>query len=73
MIRVGGKRYPVNLVRVTDPNMVVDLKKEMEVLAAGYLGATTLPPPPAEPPNDIWFFRVAPLEIAENGRCIVSS
>jgi hypothetical protein len=59
VIRVDGKRYPVYLVRVTDPTLVGELKTEMEGLAAGYLG-TTLPPPPAEPPNDIWFFRVDP-------------
>jgi hypothetical protein len=60
VIRVADKRYPVYLVRVTDPNLVGELRAEIEVLAAGYLGATTLPPPPPEPPNDIWFFRVDP-------------
>jgi len=57
VIRVGGKRYPVYLERVTDSTLVGALKAQMEELAAGYLGAT-LGPPPAEPPNDIWFFRV---------------
>jgi hypothetical protein len=59
VIRVDGKRYPVYLVRVAEPSLVGELKTQLEVLAAGYLG-TTLPPPPAEPPNDIWFFRVDP-------------
>ena len=59
VIRVGDKRYPVYLVRVTEPSLVAELKTHMEGLAAGYLGVT-MPPPPAEPPNDIWFFRVDP-------------
>ncbi len=60
VIRVGGKRYPVYLERVTDPALVDELKTQMEALAAGYLGTGPLPPPPPEPPNDIWFFRVDP-------------
>lgn len=60
VIRVDGQRYPVYLVRVTDPSLVSELKTQMERLAAEYFGAGTLPPPPPEPPNDIWFFRVDP-------------
>lgn len=59
VIRVDGKRYPVHLVRVTEPGLVTELKAQLETLAASYFGGP-LPPPPAEEPNDIWFFRIDP-------------
>jgi len=59
VIRVDGKRYPVHLERVTEPELVNELKARLETLAASYFAAP-LPPPPAEGPKDLWFFRVDP-------------
>jgi hypothetical protein len=59
VIRIDGKRYPVYLVRVTNPRQIAELKVALEQLAETYFGGE-LPAAPTEPPNDIWFFRIDP-------------
>lgn len=60
VIRVGGKRYEGQAVRVTDPATDAALKSQLEEMARQWVAPATLGPPPTEGPNDIWFFRVDP-------------
>jgi hypothetical protein len=59
-MRIEGRIYEGTLTRVQDPGQLANLKATLEDLARGYMAPTVLGPPPAEPPNDIWFFRVDP-------------
>jgi hypothetical protein len=60
VIRVGGKRYEGQAVRVTDPAIDAALRTQLEEMARQWVAPATLGPPPTEGPNDIWFFRVDP-------------
>jgi len=57
VVRIRGKRYERRAVRVSDPALLTRLRAEVERGAAQMFGRP-LGPAPAEPPNDIWFFRL---------------
>ena len=58
VLRIGGKRYPGQAVRVEDPATLAALRAIMEDRAAKYMHAT-LTDAPADP-DAIWFFRIDP-------------
>lgn len=58
-IRTDGKIYRTHFVKVTDPELNSALRGKLEALAQEYF-STPLPSAPAEPPNDVWFFRMDP-------------
>jgi hypothetical protein len=60
VIRVNGKRYEGQAVRVTDPALDVALRSQLEDMARQWVAPKELPAAPTEGPNDIWFFRVDP-------------
>ena len=60
LLRIDGKLYKAQFVKVEDPALNAELRLEMEALAREYFAPAELGPPPAEPPNDIWFFRMDP-------------
>ena len=60
VIRAGGKRYEGQAVKVTDPSLDTALRSQLEEMAKVWVAPDTLGPPPTEPPNDIWFFRIDP-------------
>jgi hypothetical protein len=57
ILRIDGKLYPGEIVRVTDPGLEATLRHELELMAQRWLAPVVLAPAPTEPPNDIWFFR----------------
>lgn len=57
VLRIDGKRYAGQAVRVTDPELIRALKADLEEMARAWVAPDPLPPAPAEGPNDIWFFR----------------
>ena len=57
ILRIDGKLYPGELVRVTDPVLDGTLRHEIETMAERWIAPAVLAPAPTEPPNDIWFFR----------------
>ncbi len=59
LLRIDGKLYKTQFVRVEDPELNQILRDKLEVLAREYF-ARDLGPPPTDPPNDIWFFRMDP-------------
>jgi hypothetical protein len=59
-LRIDGKIYEANFVKVEDPELNEILRAELEDLARGYFAPAELGPPPMEPPNDVWFFRMDP-------------
>lgn len=59
-LRIDGKIYPANFVKVEDPELNEILRAELEELARGYVAPAQLGPPPTDPPNDVWFFRMDP-------------
>lgn len=60
LLRIDGKIYKANFVKVDDPELEAALRAQLEDLAREYFTTVKLGPPPAEPPNDIWFFRMDP-------------
>lgn len=60
LIRIDGKLYKTQFVKVEDPELIGALKAQLEDLAREYVAPQELGPPPAEEPNDIWFFRMDP-------------
>ena len=60
VLRIDGKRYPRQAVRVTDPALIADLKVQLEDMARVWVAPEPLAEAPAEGPNDIWFFRMDP-------------
>ena len=58
VLRLGGKRYSGQAVRVEDPATLAALRAIMEDRAAKYMHAT-LTDAPADP-DAIWFFRIDP-------------
>jgi len=60
LLRIDGKLYKANFVKVEDPELNAELRTEMEALGRKYFAPAELGPPPAQPPNDIWFFRMDP-------------
>lgn len=60
LIRIEGKLYKTQFVKVDDPELEQILRARLEVLAKDYFAPQTLGPPPTEGPKDIWFFRMDP-------------
>ena len=60
LIRYDGKLYKTEFVRVQDPALEEVLRAKLEDLAREFVAPAKLGPPPAEEPNDIWFFRMDP-------------
>jgi len=58
VVRVGGKRYAGQLIRVTDPDLLAAFRERVSAGAAEYFGGLV----PVDPSNqgDIWFFRFDP-------------
>jgi hypothetical protein len=59
VLRIGGKRYEREAVRVTDRELLKALRLEVEAGAERMLGAP-LGDAPTDGPRDIWFFRIEP-------------
>jgi hypothetical protein len=59
LIRLDGKIYKTQFVKVEDENLKDRLKVELETLANEYFGGN-LGPAPTSGPSDIWFFRMDP-------------
>lgn len=63
VVRIDGKRYARQAVRVTDPALIAALKSQLEAMARAWVAPDELAPPPVEAPNDIWFFRMDPRPV----------
>ena len=59
VIRLNGKRYGGTATRVTDPDLLMALRAQVEDMGRQFYGLEQLPDAPSKSPNDIWFFRVA--------------
>ena len=57
ILRIDGRLYPGELVRVRDPALETSLRHQLEGMARRWIAPAVLAPAPTEPPNDIWFFR----------------
>jgi hypothetical protein len=60
VLRIDGKRYERQAVRVNDPALVAALKAQLEDMARQWVAPEPLGPAPTDGPNDIWFFRIDP-------------
>lgn len=60
LIRIDGKLYKTQFVKVEDPELNRVLRGKLEDLARKYFAPRELGPPPTEEPNDVWFFRMDP-------------
>ncbi|MEX0942648.1 MAG: hypothetical protein WD002_08900 [Pseudomonadales bacterium] len=60
LLRVEGKLYKTNFVKVEDPGLNAILRSRLEDLAREYFAPQELGPPPTQAPNDVWFFRMDP-------------
>ena len=60
VVRVDGKRYEGQAVRITDQATDAALRAQLEDMARQWVAPATLAAPPTEGPNDIWFFRIDP-------------
>ena len=60
LLRIDGKLYKAQFVKVEDPELNRILRGKLEDLARKYFAPQELGPPPTEEPNDIWFFRMDP-------------
>jgi hypothetical protein len=64
VLRIAGKRYERQAVRVTDPELLATLRSKIEAAAAAYLEVAQLPDVPADT-DAIWFFRMDPRPAAQ--------
>ena len=62
VLRIAGKRYERQAVRVTDPELLATLRLKLEKLAEHFSGGPL--PDVQTDPNDIWFFRMDPRPAA---------
>lgn len=60
VLRIAGKRYERQAVRVTDPELAAKLRLQLEEMARQWVAPEPLGDAPTEGPNDIWFFRMDP-------------
>ena len=60
VLRIAGKRYERQAVRVTDPELATTLRSRMEELAGQIVAPASLGEAPTDGPKDIWFFRMGP-------------
>ncbi len=58
VMRIDGKRYERQAVRVTDPALLARLRSQLEAMAVEYFGGPL--PDVQTDPEDIWFFRLEP-------------
>jgi len=58
VLRIDGKRYERQAVRVTDPELTAALRSQLEEMARDWVAPEPLAAAPSESPNDIWFFRI---------------
>ena len=58
LVRIDGKIYKANFVKVEDPGLNEILRGRLEELGREYVAPAELGPRPTEPPNDVWFFRM---------------
>ncbi len=58
LLRISGKLYERQAVRVTDPAVLAALRASIEELAKEFFGKPLLDQP--TDPDDIWFFRMDP-------------
>lgn len=59
-LRINGKRYERQAVRVTDPELLAALRLQLEGMARQMVAPEPLAEAPTEGPRDIWFFRMDP-------------
>ena len=64
VLRIAGKRYERQAVRVTDPELLATLRLQLEEMAEQWVSPEPLGEAPTEGPRDIWFFRVDPRPTA---------
>lgn len=60
VLRIAGKRYERQAVRVTDPALLAALRLQLEEMARQWVAPEPLAEAPSEGPRDIWFFRMDP-------------
>jgi len=60
VLRIDGKLYERQAVRVTDPELLGLLRRQVEVEVARWISPEPLAAAPTNGPNDIWFFRMDP-------------
>ncbi len=58
VLRIAGKRYERQAVRVTDPELLATFRPMVEEMANQYFSSPLLDVP--TDPNEIWFFRMDP-------------
>ena len=58
VLRIAGKRYERQALRVTDPELLTALRAQTEHGVEAFFGAPLLPGP--ADPDAIWFFRMDP-------------
>jgi len=64
VLRIAGKRYERQAVRVTDPELLASLRLQLEEMAAVWVAPDPLGEASTEGPRDIWFFRMDPRPAA---------
>ena len=60
VLRIAGKRYERQAVRVTDPELLATLRSQLEKMAEQWVSPAPLGEAPTEGPKDIWFFCTDP-------------
>ena len=60
VVRIAGKRYERQAVRVTDPKRLEELRRQFEDLVQNWVSAGEWGAAPTKGPRDIWFFRLEP-------------
>ncbi len=60
VLRIAGKRYERQAVRVIDPELLATLRLQLEEMATQWVAPAPLGEAPTEGPRDIWFFRMDP-------------
>ncbi len=60
MLRLDGKRFERQAVRVMDPALIAALRAQLEEMGRAWVAPEPLGAAPTEGPRDIWFFRLEP-------------
>ncbi len=60
VLRIAGKRYERQAVRVTDLELLARLRLQLEEMARQWVSPEPLGEAPTDGPKDIWFFRMEP-------------
>ena len=63
-LRMNGKRYERQAVRVTDPELLAALRLQLEEMARQMVAPDPLAEAPTEGPRDIWLFRMDPRPLS---------